>query len=662
MRSRCNPNRAAAAPAGADASSARGRLRAIPLALALPACLLLVAGPGTGPAADRAASQRPGMPLDAASGGRVWRLPIPAIQGAGHRSPAEGREVSTRGVVTALARRGFYLQDPQGDGDDATSDALFVYTGSAPSLAAGARVAVRGRVAEFLPGDEPANLTVTELVDPVVTALPSRVEVTPTVIGAGGRRPPDEVIDDDGFARFDPGADGIDFYESLEGMRVRVNAPLVVGSTSPFGEIVVVADGGAGAAVRSSAGGLVIRPGDRNPERVLVDDTLAGSAPDVRVGDRFSAAITGVVEYRYGHYRVLNDAPLPAVTPGRVAPEATSLERGPDRLTVATYNVLNLSPLDGGPGEEPHRLDRVADVIARRLRAPDVVALQEMQDVNGTLGGAADTLVDGRPTFAALIEAIAAAGGPRYAFLQIDPMDDREGGVPGGNIRVGYLYDPERVRALVRGRAGPRDATRALPGPRLSLSPGRVAPDDPAFAADPSRGFRATRRSLAVELEFNGHRLFMIVNHFKSKREDHPLFSSRQPPREPTLVQRIAQARVINDFARSLLALDAGARIIVLGDVNDFEFSPTLEALAGSMLTNLVARVPLERRYTFVHQGNGQALDHLLVSDALLAARPEVEIVHADTFRPAADPERASDHDPVVARFHLPAAGREAPD
>ncbi|MCY4603826.1 MAG: hypothetical protein OXE49_06290, partial [Gemmatimonadetes bacterium] len=42
------------------------------------------------------------------------------------------------------------------------------------------------------------------------------------VLGAAGRQPPTRIIDDDRFAVFDPAEDGIDFYESLEGMLVEV--------------------------------------------------------------------------------------------------------------------------------------------------------------------------------------------------------------------------------------------------------------------------------------------------------------------------------------------------------------------------------------------------------------------------------------------------------
>jgi len=51
-------------------------------------------------------------------------------------------------------------------------------------------------------------------------------------------------------------------------------------------------------------------------------------------------------------------------------------------------------------------------------------------------------------------------------------------------------------------------------------------------------------------------------------------------------------------------------------------------------------------------EGNAQALDHIYVSSALLAASPEVDLVHVNTEL-AEDAMRGSDHDPVISRFVL---------
>ena len=85
-------------------------------------------------------------------------LTIMQIQGETHVSEFNGQPVTTSGIVTAIDARGFYLQDPNGDGNANTSDAVYVFTGSAPTVAVGDAVNVAGRVSEF--GNE---LPVTEI-------------------------------------------------------------------------------------------------------------------------------------------------------------------------------------------------------------------------------------------------------------------------------------------------------------------------------------------------------------------------------------------------------------------------------------------------------------------------------------------------------------------
>jgi len=87
----------------------------------------------------------------------------------------------------------------------------------------------------------------------------------------------------------------------------------------------------------------------------------------------------------------------------------------------------------------------------------------------------------------------------------------------------------------------------------------------------------------------------------------------------------------------------------VVGDLNDFEFSPPLMALKKSGLVALIETLPVSERYSYVYEGNSQTLDHLLVSDGLLSLKTGFDVVHvnAEFF------DQASDHDPGVARFAI---------
>jgi len=585
-------------------------------------------------------------------------MTIAQIQGRDHVSPLLGTDVAVSGIVTATRSNGFYLQDPIGDGDDATSEGIFVFTRTAPTVAIGDGVAVGGTVAEFIPGGpETGNLSTTQISASSVLVISSGNPLPdPVILGQNGRPVPNEVIDDDGLTSFDPATDAIDYYESVEGMRVAVEDAVAVGGTSRFGEIPVVGDGGEESDNRTEAGGLFIEEGDFNPERIHVDDAIVADPPEVNVGDRFEAPIIGVMDYSFGNFKLLNTASLPGVAPSGNVPEISSLVAGDDQLTIATYNVLNLDPSDGEPAGGDNQISRLAAQIVDNLQAPDIVALQEIQDNNGTVD---DGTVAADQTYAALIAAIEAAGGPSYAFTQIDPLDNQDGGAPGSNIRVGYLYNPERVEFVERGTP---DATTAveLTDNGFDPNPGRVGPTNPVFSADGGEG---TRKSLAAEFTFNGETIFVVDNHLKSKFGSPPLFGAEQPAIDNTAEQRDAQAEVIRDFAAELLAENPNAKLVVLGDFNEFDFRATQNIIEEAGLTNLIDRVQQGDRYTFNFEGNSQVLDGLMVSPAL-ANSAEVDIVHVNTDFSAGD-TAVSDHEPILARLdfgidEIPVVGRYA--
>ncbi len=293
------------------------------------------------------------------------------LQGASHLSPLAGRLVSgVAGIVTARLGNGFYLQDPTPDADHATSDAVFVFTSSAPTVAVGDALIVAGRVAEFRPGGAAStNLTTTEIVSPVIIVLSNGNPLpAATVLGAGARTPPTTVIEDDAAGSvetsgvFDPAQDGIDFYESLEAMRVQVNDALAVGPTSQFGEIPVVGDASAAAGIDTVRGGVVISPGDFNPERIILDDTILPT-PVLNVADGFTTAVVGVLDYSFSNFKLNVTAPLTRIDRGLEREET----RAPAdyEIVVGTYNVENLDPSDGRRVRPPCRPDRAQPPGAR---------------------------------------------------------------------------------------------------------------------------------------------------------------------------------------------------------------------------------------------------------------------------------------------------------
>ncbi len=565
---------------------------------------------------------------------------IHEIQTGAHLSTLDDQPVSgVSGIVTAIRSNGFYFQDPNPDNDEATSEGLFVFTSSSPTVEIGDEVAVNGTVSEFRPGGSAAaNLTITEIVSPATYLISSDNSLpAATVIGAGGRVPPSEVIEDDSTGDvetggvFDPATDGIDFYESLESMLVRVNNPVATGPRNDFGEISVIADDGAGASVRTARGGILLRATDANPERIFLDDVLAAT-PAANVGDHFSGPAIGVLDYSFGNFKLLVTSALSTVS-GSLAREVTPAI-GTGQLSIASFNVENLDPGDGT------RINDLAAQIVNNLRSPDLIGVQEVQDNNGPTNNG---VVDADASLGALISAIQAAGGPLYSYRMINPENNQDGGEPGGNIRVAFLFRTDRGLAFVDRPGGtPTAATSVVAGsggPELSFSPGRIAPGDPAFAA--------SRKPLAGEFTHLGRHMFVVVNHLNSKGGDDPLFGRFQPPTLSSEAQRVQQAQIINEFVDQILGLDANADVVVLGDLNDFEYSPPLMTLKGGVLFDLVETLPLNERYSYVFEGNSQTLDHILVSSHLQGDLAGFDMVHMNAEFGA----QATDHDPPVSRF-----------
>ncbi len=565
------------------------------------------------------------------------------IQGPGHFSPLVGRCVSgVTGVVTAIIGGGsgqaFFVQRPDGDGDPRTSEGILVTSlEGVKSVAVGDLVRLDGRVEERAWREE---LPVTRLIASELEVMAHNRELPqPLILGDAGVRIPQPEIAAPGLAAFDPSRYAADAFETVEGMRVRVEKPVVVGPTSHHGEIVVVADGGQGSSHRTTRGGVRLDARNSNPHRVVIDDLLVSDPPAVAVGDELDREVDGVLHYSYGIYKLLNTSVLTRVIAGRLERETTALEGDADHLTVATFNVENLSAVS--PNE---KFRRVAGIVATHLGSPDIVALQEVQDDTGPED---DGTVSADQTLARLIDAIEGAGGVRYDTRSVDPIDNADGGQPGANIRNVYLFNPERVEFEDRAGEPGETEVELLADSRLSRSPGLVDPDNPAFNIG-ANGYGGSRKPLVGEFLFAGRRIVLVNLHFRSKGGDDPLFGRRQPPLTHSTSRRVEQAHVVAEFVASLLDDDPDARIVVLGDLNDFEDSVPLQALEAAGLEDLIKRLPSSKGYTYVYQGNSQVLDHVLASRAA-GKGALIDVVHINAEYPSTD--RASDHDPIIVRL-----------
>jgi predicted extracellular nuclease len=177
---------------------------------------------------------------------------------------------------------------------------------------------------------------------------------------------------------------------------------------------------------------------DDNPETVIIGEPLDGTSnPSVAIGTTLTS-ITGVVQYQFGFYYVLPlTAPTILTSPSSTVPPTTiTPQNNSCVVTLGDYNIDNFA---GGS-----RTTLLATHIAQFLKTPDLVHVQEIQDNNGPTD---DGTVNANLTLQGLVDAIKnASGGVEYAFVDVDPVNNQDGGEPGGNIRQAYLYRPERIQ------------------------------------------------------------------------------------------------------------------------------------------------------------------------------------------------------------------------
>lgn len=576
------------------------------------------------------------------------------VQGTTRLSPFDGEVVQVPGVVTAkraFGSRGFWLQDPEPDTDPRTSEGVFVFIGSAtPDVAVGDALTVTGTVQEYYP-DSPATSdfqSLTELTDAEWTFrargadVPAPLAVGPDTVPGELAPKPDGNIEN---LPLKPDTYALDFWEAHEGELVGVTEVRLVSRSTDYDELYITTKPDEHPSAR---GGTVYLGYDEPNTGILKIESLIPFSqrpfPTADTGDVLTGLTSGPVDYdRFGGY-TLQAGILGEVKDNGLEREVTREQRGGE-LSVATYNVENLSATN-----DQAKFDALARGIVENLAGPDIVTLEEIQDNNGP-EGVGDGVVAAEETLQRFVDAIVAAGGPRYEWRQIDPQDLSDGGQPGGNIRVGFLFDPKRVSFVDRpggDATTPVEVASRRGEAHLSISPGRIAPRDAAW--------EDSRKPLVGEFRFHGRTVFVVANHFASKGGDQPLHGRFQPPTRYSEEQRLRQAEVLRGFVDELLAADPDANLVVAGDLNDFQFSPTIETLTeDGALTALIGTLPPGERYSYIYEGNSQVLDHILVSDA--PRRVDYDVVHIN----AEFAEQASDHDPQVVRF-LPSAGNPVLD
>jgi len=550
-------------------------------------------------------------------------IPIRDLQGDSLNSPYADQSVTTVGVVTGVMRRGFFLQTPNKTWDTKGSDAIFVYS---PDWAAelGSELEVSGECADFVKHEtaKPVTQIYFDSVDIKSTrgAAIDAITLTHELLAL----PNDQLAI---------------LLNSLEGMLVAIDpGQTFISPSNRYGDYVLCLDAGEleQGIVRTEHGGVIAQASNLQRWFPGFRVTNYNHAQRLNVGSKLLSRVQGPLNYRVDAYQVAVSQPF-KLEPNFVSLTKSSLKPSAGSITVMTLNCFNLDPhieseervvnprqdIDDDWGEG--RFHTLAQAVALQANIPDVVALQEIQDNDGA---EVTEVVDASDTYTLLIQTIEELSGVRYDFVDVAPEVGADGGQPGGNIRNGFLYNPERVSLDEK-------SVKAIGG-NLDC-------------------FIGSRKPLVCEFieQSSGARLGIINIHLASKRHQESIFAPLNPGIDAKLPVRIEQVERVRQEAEHLL--ERGVEYYITGDFNDTEHSDPLKALTNDSSVNLVNTLPLEERYDYNHRGKLQVLMHGVVSKAL-AEHAEYEIIHGNELigvTPGEESDKPSDHAYVIAKLDL---------
>lgn len=536
--------------------------------------------------------------------GGATALAIAEINGNKFLSSYDGQTVTNvTGLVTAKGPAGIWIRSTTPDNDVRTSESIYVFSNTVgANLTVGDIITLDAKVTEYR--STATYLYLTELVSPKNVVVVSKGnKVTPLVIGEDTFVPPtSQYTSLDGGDIFrvpngvanisavnpvlDPATYGLDFWESLVGELVTIKNPAAVTRATSYRETWVV--GNWATTGRNAHGGMTMSARDANPENIIIGTPLDGTKnpTTTKMGDQL-ADITGIVTYQFGFYYVLPQTALNITSPSSATPIPVTFASNKTcrAIAVGDWNVENMSPTSS-------HISKIANHIVNTLGAPDIMFIQEIQDDNGATDNG---IVDANATLTKLVSTIQILGNITYSFVDIDPVNNQDGGQPGGNIRVAYIYRPDIVELYKPNPGSGTDTNEVLPGPMLKYNPGRIEPASPAWTS--------TRKPLAAAWKAKGSkRPFFTVNvHLSSKGGGTSYQGDIRPPINGVVASRQAQADVTSAFIANILAQDPSAAVIAAGDFNEFSFVQPIETFESkSGLTDLdeVVGRAVEERYT----------------------------------------------------------------
>ena len=650
---------------------------------------------------------------------------IQEIQGEGASSPfIDGYPYITTedhfvtGVVSAVTTgltKGFYLQALENDGNDKTSEGLFIHTDVADTeLKAGDVVCVKGKVQEYYSNTQlssDANSYVKTGTSNASLVTPLTIKEGETLRDALERHEGMQVELSSASELFVTRNFSYDYDSRRNNMMLSHEAPLFKPTQLHAAE----SDAAVALAKENAANRIYLESDSKAPNGQIPYfptfaqdlDQNGSSEQHIRLGSRVEG-LQGVVNYSYNEYRLIATNEVDSsnfVTSGDdfdVARKAAPAIADSD-LRVASFNVLNYftSVADSGH-DNPTGQNRGATnldefliqqakiVSAMNKMDADIIGLMEVENNGFGDGSAIQNLVDALNAEIDDVE-------DHYTYVEIEEQDKYQEEYFGSDaIMVAILY---RANAVT-----PKEAAKVIVTPEQHIAENTITRKE-GTESNPAYD-KYQRHSLlqTFTVKETGEDLSVVVNHFKSKgSECIEEWIAGVEDSEPADLQgncnnfRVSAAKVVGEALK-----DIDGDVLVMGDLNAYGkedplltltdyskekygrdiYTAAYTTIGGGELQ--VEKTKIEKGYglhnlntllhgadTFSYTYSGELgnLDHALASSSLAQKVVAIEDWHINSLESNLfeygskytgdmpkykDAFSASDHDPVIIAIDLP--------
>ncbi|MEN2271975.1 ExeM/NucH family extracellular endonuclease [Vibrio diabolicus] len=650
---------------------------------------------------------------------------IQEIQGEGASSPfIDGYPYITTedhfvtGVVSAVTTgltKGFYLQALENDGNDKTSEGLFIHTDVADTeLKAGDVVCVKGKVQEYYSNTQlssDANSYVKTGTSNASLVTPLTIKEGETLRDALERHEGMQVELSSASELFVTRNFSYDYDSRRNNMMLSHEAPLFKPTQLHAAE----SDAAVALAKENAANRIYLESDSKAPNGQIPYfptfaqdlDQNGSSEQHIRLGSRVEG-LHGVVAYSYNEYRLIATNEVDSsnfVTSGDdfdVARKAAPAIADSD-LRVASFNVLNYftSVADSGH-DNPTGQNRGATnldefliqqakiVSAMNKMDADIIGLMEVENNGFGDGSAIQNLVDALNAEIDDVE-------DHYTYVEIEEQDKYQEEYFGSDaIMVAILY---RANAVT-----PKEAAKVIVTPEQHIAENTITRKE-GTESNPAYD-KYQRHSLlqTFTVKETGEDFSVVVNHFKSKgSECIEEWIAGVEDSEPADLQgncnnfRVSAAKVVGEALK-----DIDGDVLVMGDLNAYGkedplltltdyskekygrdiYTAAYTTIGGGELQ--VEKTKIEKGYglhnlntllhgadTFSYTYSGELgnLDHALASSSLAQKVVAIEDWHINSLESNLfeysskytgdmpkykDAFSASDHDPVIIAIDLP--------